>query len=180
MTRILLGSLLVLGLLASGGPARAQDVDPEHHSVGLGFHDTDAPIGLRWWFSGQKVALDAGIGFESLDTGDDDLNSFALDVGVPILLRSWDRFHFLVRPGLLFETEEVIVLGEEEQDKFFAITGELEAEVFLTDNVSFSASHGIAVINRDPAVGEDTTDFGTIGRNFTEVGFHVYLFGSTE
>jgi hypothetical protein len=57
------------------------------------------------------------------------------------------------------------------------IQGELEAEVFLVDNVSVSASQGFQFTNFDPAVGGSETDFGTTGANFTNLGFHVYLFG---
>src|SRR5689334_14760933 len=53
---------LALALTPVAGAAYAQ---PQHPDGGLGFHETDAPLGIRWWLTGQKMALDAGIGFGS-------------------------------------------------------------------------------------------------------------------
>lgn len=173
--------LLLLAITLTASQARAQ---PAHQNGGLGFHNVDAPIGVRWWLSDQKVAIDAGFGLGSEeDTGvDESLSHWAFDVGVPILLKSLDRAHFLVRPGILYRSQEVVVDAgppvDTDNNTELAISVELEAEVFLADGFSVSAAHGLAFINRDPAVGESATDWGTIGSNFTNVGFHLYFFGS--
>ena len=56
----------------------------------------------------------------------------------------------------------------------------LKGEVFLADNFSVSASHGIYFASFDSgAPGADSqTLYGTLGNNFTEVGFHMYLWGT--
>jgi len=170
--------MVAIGLLASAGGALAQ---PSHYDGGLGFHRVEAPIGIRWWLTGQKIALDAGVGFGSTDIGSETLSNWAIDLGLPIRLRSWDRVHFIVRPGILYQSQEEINPSPPfDKDSATALTilGELEAEFFVADNLSVSASHGIGIVNNNPAFGgSSTTDWQTFGANFTEVGFHVYLFG---
>ncbi len=172
---------VAFALVLCAGVALAQE-GPKHATGGLGFHNIEAPVGVRWWIS-DKVALDAALGFGSEeDAGlDESLSHWALDVGVPIVLRSFDRLHFMFRPGLLYQSQEdVIDVGppvEKDNDTFMTISAELEAEFFFTDQFSVSAAHGLAIMNRDPAVGQSTTDWGTTGANFTNIGFHVYLFG---
>ena len=170
--------MVAIALIASAGAALAQG--PTHYDGGLGFHNSQAPLGIRWWLTGQKIALDAGVGFGSNDTGTQTLSHWALDIGVPIRLKSWDRVHFMVRPGILYLSEDVATgPTTNDTDTDMIIQGELEAEVFLVDNVSISASHGIAIDNFNPGgAGSSTTNWATIGNNFTEVGFHVYLFGA--
>lgn len=170
---------LALALTLVAGTAIAQ---PTHPDGALGFHNIEAPIGIRWWFSGQKMALDAGLGFGSEEVGDEDFSNFAIDVGLPIRLKSWDRVHFMVRPGILYTSQEEEVGPpalpvETDNTTVMALQGELEVEVFLADNVSFSAAHGLAIVNTDFADGGSATDWGTTGANFTNIGFHVYLFG---
>jgi len=169
--------MVAIGLLATVGAALAQG--PSHYSGGLGFHNSEAPIGVRWWLNGQKLALDAGVGFGSNDTGTQTLSHWALDLGVPIALKTWDRVHFMVRPGILYLSEDVPTSATtSETGTSLGILGELEAEFFVADNLSISASHGIEIVNNNPpGPGGSTTDWSTIGNNFTEVGFHVYLFG---
>ncbi len=155
---------------------------PTHPDGALGFHDADAPLGVRWWLSGQKLAFDVGLGFGSDKVGGISLSHFALDAGLPIALKSWDRVHFLVRPGILYRSqEEVTDPGPPvvtDNTTHLVIQGELEAEVFVVDNVSVSAAQGFAIDNINFAGGGSATNFGTTGSNFTTVGFHVYLFGS--
>jgi len=172
--------LIVLALIVQAGVASAQG-SPEHYKGALGFHSVDAPLGVRWWLS-DKLAFDAGLGFGSNEVANENFSNFTFDLGLPVMLKSWDKVHFIVRPGILYHSQEVIVaLGpplNKDSDTSMSIGGELEAEVFLADNFSVSAAHGIAIVNTDPAVGGSSTDWGTTGSNFTSVGFHVYLFGS--
>ncbi|HET7496959.1 MAG TPA: hypothetical protein VFM00_01545, partial [Candidatus Eisenbacteria bacterium] len=75
--------------------ALADDMPPaEHKSIGLGFHDVDAPVGVRWWLAGQKVGIDLGVGFNSKSATldgypDDNLTSWAVGAGIPIVVKSW-------------------------------------------------------------------------------------------
>lgn len=158
----------------------------EHQNVGVGFHESSAPIGLRWWLSGQKVGIDVGLGFDSEPApsyADEKLSSWRLDLGVPLVIKSWDRVHFMVRPGFLYASSQVEATTpptafDTENFTGYRISGELEAEVFLVDNVSVSASHGIAYNSvNPPGSGDSITSFGTFGNNFTNVGFHVYFLG---
>ncbi len=189
MSRRILAVVAVAASLAAAqpGPARAQGGDAaEHRSGGIGFHDVDAPIGGRWWLSGQKVAADLGLGYQAVpapDFSSEHLKTFAIDAGLPIALKTWHQMHLLARPGFFYQTRQVEVAGPPapfatESQKTIRITGELEAEAFLLDNFSVSASHGIEWSQFDPGFGaEKQTTFGTLGRGFTSVGFHVYLFG---
>ena len=175
--------MAVFGLIVSAGAALAQG--PMHYSGGLGFHRVEAPIGIRWWLSGQKIALDAGVGFGSTDIGDESLSNWAIDLGLPIALKTWDKVHFMVRPGILYESQELVTDNGPpivtDTETTMTVLGELEAEVFLAENVSLSASHGISIVNTNPAGGgSSTTDWNTIGNNFTQIGFHVYLFGPSK
>ena len=82
----------------------------------------------------------------------------------------------MFRPGILYRSQDVLTLtGAKDADTEFDVTGELEAEYFVIENVSLSASTGIGVQNFNPAEGPSTTDWSTFGENFTQVGFHVYL-----
>jgi len=185
--------------MAFAGSARADNIDAHddgtaaHNSIGLGFHSVDAPVGLRWWFSGQKVGLDVGVGVASHDASgtDEKVTDFTLEAGVPFVVRSWDRLHFMVRPGILYasrgEVFPVLPSGfDKESSTEFAGRLELESEVFLARNFSVSASHGIEFTSSKPAVpsgapdAESTTTFSTIGGNFTTVGFHVYGWGGSR
>ena len=181
--------------MAVASHALAADGGPSHANGGLGFHSTEAPIGVRWWFSGQKVGLDLGLGFSSTPATadgypDESLKDWALDVGVPICFRSWDRVHVNFRPGLLYQSSEYTISDatppppepfDTENATSMLVTAELEAEVFLADNLSVSASHGIGFLTVDPGGTADSqTSFGTFGRNFTEVGFHYYFFGGGQ
>jgi hypothetical protein len=178
-----------LALVTLTGVASAQGATEEvavHHEQGaLGFHSIQAPLGGRWWLN-HKFAIDLGLGFGSTeDAGDNtSLSNWALDFGVPIRMRSYDRLHVIFRPGILYQSQEVVtdpgppILKDDATQ--MALNLEIEAEVFLTDHFSVSASQGLAFITNSPPVGDSTNDWGTTGANFTTLGFHVYMFGSKE
>jgi hypothetical protein len=177
---------LIALLFVSPTPARAQDDDHATHKKGsIGFHETSSPLGVRWWFGSQKVGIDLGFGFgstPSLIYADESLKNFAISGGVPIVLQSWPRVHVLFRPGISYETQQVEATApptafDTEDETTLRITGEIEAEAFILENFSVSASTGIAYESFDPGFGADKENsFTSIGRNFTNVGFHVYLF----
>jgi hypothetical protein len=190
MNRRTLALIAILTTLAATQPGRARAQTeaerPQHRNGALGFHDFDAPLGGRWWFGGQKVGLDLGVGFQSDPAPsypDEHLTSLAFAAGIPIVLKSWRQVHVLFRPGFFYESSQAQATSppvpfDTESQKTIRVTGELEAEAFLLDNFSVSASHGIGWNQFDPGFGADKeTSFGTLGKGFTEVGFHVYLFG---
>jgi hypothetical protein len=169
--------------------ARADTMDMpsgQHEKGGIGFHNSSAPLGVRWWLGGERYALDLGLGFHSEkalpDYPDEKVTGWALDLGVPIVLKSWDQVHVLFRPGVYFASQGVVVTDppdpfDTENEKTFAMSGEIEVEAFLLKNFSVSASTGLAYESIEPAGGgEKFTAFSTIGNDFTNVGFHVYLF----
>jgi len=184
--RILAVAAAVLSLFCFlPASARADDNGVAvHKSGGIGFHQTAAPIGVRWWLSGQKVGIDLGVGFRSdpsLPYPGKHLKSFAIGGGIPIRLQSWSRMHVLFRPGVLYQSDQVEATVpptafDTESEKTLQISGEIEAEAFLLENFSVSASTGIAYESFDPGFGLDKEkSFRTVGGNFTNVGFHVYL-----
>lgn len=175
--------VVLLGALPA--PVQAEMPPGEHANGGLGFHDLEAPIGLRWWLSGQKVGIDLGLGFRSLPApsyDDENLTGWSVEVGVPLVIKSWSHMHLMFRPGILYTSQQVEATDppdpfDTEDATTFDIAAEVEAEVFLIDHVSVSASHGIRYSSVDPAVGEERSSWNTFGNNFTNIGFHVYFLG---
>ena len=196
---------IVIGLMLAATGAFADDLTP-HYKIGLGFHNAGplldpggghpappgAPIGVRWWIPDSRIGFDVGFGFQTHTAElnrDENETGWAIDLGLPVVAKSWDRVHVLVRPGFTYGSQQE---GYKDIDDRFdtanitewGITGEAEAEVFLADNFSVSAAEGVAFgkvtvpgdvsgSGRD----EDFTVFGTIGSDFTTIGFHVYLWG---
>jgi hypothetical protein len=155
---------VALSLIATA--AMAHDVTGR---MGLGFVSTDAPVGLRYWVN-EKIGIDGGIGFSSQDLGEETATSFVLNAGVPFIFNAaGDRVNFLIRPGLKYSSFETYSQIE--------LSGALEFEVFVTDDFSVSAAHGIAIdmTNPDDENLDSTTDFGLFGNNWTSFGFHYYL-----
>ena len=183
MKKILAMASLLTVLAAS---AHAQDP-----MGGLGFRNSGgATVGLRQWFS-EKMGVDAGIGFATLNaeingTKVQENTGFAFDLGLPISLKSWDKVNFIFRPGFGFETttlKDKTTPIPPNEDKFtqYAVSGELEVEWMIAEKVSISAAHGIAynsltIEDNDSPVNEQKiTGFNTTGSNFTQLGFHIYL-----
>ena len=190
MKRLFLAAACSFALIALFTTAFAAPPDAQHARGGVGFHDVSAPLGLRWWLSGEKMGIDVGLGFSSTPSDIDPSekeSGFALDLGVPMIMHSWDAAHVIFRPGLLYQSQALGfdsdpgtpgVQFDTENQTTLTIQAELEAEVYLRDNVSVSASHGIAYSSFDPGFGADSqSSFGTIGHNFTNIGFHVYFLG---
>lgn len=153
---------VALSLIATA--AMAHDVTGR---FGLGFVSTDAPVGGRYWMS-EKMGIDAGIGFSSQDLGEETATAFVLNAGVPFIFNAAaDRVNFLIRPGIKFSSFETYTQIE--------LSGALEFEVFVTDDFSVSAAHGVAIDMTSPDEGDSATDFGLFGNNWTGFGFHYYL-----
>jgi hypothetical protein len=178
----------LLLVCASSGIARAEGPPAEHMSGGLGFHDASAPVGVRWWLGSQKVGIDVGFGYGSASAvgagyPDEKVSHWAIDGGVPIVFKSWSKVHVILRPGILYQSQAFVSSTPPapfatEDGKTLTVSGEVEAEVFLADNFSVSASHGIAYESiNPPGPGDNITSFTTVGNNFTNVGFHVYFLG---
>ncbi len=185
--RLILAASAVITLSLCGAALTAEGAT--HKTFGPGFHSVEAPVGFRYWISDQKFALDLGLGFNSVPAGIDPNEkekSYAFEVGVPIVCHSWDRAHALIRPGILYQSQQIGfdvdpgtsgVQYDTDNETTFDLLLEGEAEVFLVDNVSVSAAHGLRFRRFTPAFGADgESSFGTRGNNFTTIGFHIYLF----
>jgi len=159
---------VALSLIATA--AMAHDVTGR---FGLGFVSSNAPVGGRYWLN-EKVGIDGGIGFSSMDAGDETVSNFVLNAGVPFIFNAMgDRVNFLIRPGIEFTTGDFAVNNQ--KGTVIALSGALEFEVFVTDDFSVSAAHGLAIMMDSPDEGDSTTDFGLFGNNWTSFGFHYYL-----
>lgn len=150
---------------------------------GLGFHTSDAPIGVRHWFTDQ-VAGDLGVGFSTdkienaLIGPDGKTSTYTVEAGIPFCIAKYEKVHFLVRPGVLFSnTKDEPTGGTTVKFTQFDVKGELEVEYALTEKLSISASHGIAYrqVQDDQTPKFKDTGFFTTGNDFTTLGFHVYL-----
>jgi len=187
MKHLFVAALCALALASGSAAALAQ---ASHNDGSVGFHYAAAPIGTRWWFAGQKVGIDLGFGYSQTPRPSDTskkLNTWRIDAGLPLVLKSWEGVHVLFRPGVRYESaEEELANGlggfSIESNKTLDVQAELEAEVFLRDNVSVSASEGVVVENFNPAAAgaKTTTNVFTEGRNFTTIGFHVYFLGGSK
>lgn len=187
MKHLLLAAVCSLALAAGATLAIADDA--AHNSGGLGFHNASEPLGVRWWLAGQKVGIDAAVGFSSTPVPGfpkEKEMGWGVDVGVPLVIKSWDMVHVLFRPGFIYSTQEIKSTSDggatftSIKPKTWDVQAEIEAEVFLRDNVSVSAAHGVAYESTDPDISgaEKENSFFSTGNNFTTIGFHVYLFGS--
>jgi len=193
MKRVILVLVCSLSLFATASFAQH---DTDHADGGAGFHDIAAPLGLRWWFAGQKVGLDLGVGFGSDPTAidpNDTVIHYAFDVGLPIVMHSWEGVHVLFRPGILYTSQEEgfdsdpgpgFVFDTDNATRW-SIRAEVEGELFLRTNFSVSASHGLEFVtdkaaNTTPGAPNPSSQssFATIGRQLTEVGFHLYFLGA--
>ena len=195
MKRLLLAVVCTLALSATAALAQQ---DARHATGGLGFHDIAAPVGIRWWFAGEKLAVDLGVGFgsdPSVIDPDEKVSRFAIDVGVPIVMHSWEGAHIMFRPGLHYTSQQVGFDSDPgvgftfDTDNATSINlrAEIEGEVFLRDNFSVSASHGLEFVtakaaNTTPGAPDpdSQSSFATIGRQLTEIGFHLYFFGAHQ
>ena len=159
----------VLGMVASS--AYAHDVAKR---FGLGFVSTSSPIGFRYWLS-DKIGLDVGVGISVDDDGGDSFTDWSVSGGLPInLITVGDRVNFHLLPWVQYTNLD---FGDETGSQFDIVVA-LEAEVFVTNDLSVSASHGVDFqMFSPPGDADSETDITTFGANVTEFGFHYYLPG---
>jgi hypothetical protein len=187
----------VIVLLGSAS-ARAAD----ENSGALGFHVGSSPfsgilisagptatptLGIRQWFS-STAGVDLGVGFNIFDsvqgTQKETWTGFALDAGLPLVVKEWEHVNFIFRPGVEFgklrDEDKTVAPSLVTNWKSVGVTAEFEVEWMLASKVSLSASQGFAwrSLKSDAtttAPEQKFTSVGTTGSNFTELGFHVYL-----
>lgn len=168
-----------LGFHAMGSPFDAL-------FLGTGVSTTSPTFGVRQWFS-DKVGVDVNVGWSSVkdepSSGDvETFSGWAAEIGIPISLKSWDKVNFLFRPGISFGSlndkfEPVGGPTSESKLTLTGFTGELEVEYMLAEKVSISAAQGIgwATMKDDQSPENKFSHLGLTGNNFTQLGFHVYL-----
>ena len=172
VTTVILAAVLALPALAS-----AKDLTGR---FGLGYHNTDAPIGVRYWVN-PKLGLDFGVGFESQDVGAKNAMSYFLEAGLPYVIVGNDHANFFVRPGVQYASLDDRAYGSMSLDESwtrvrFAI--EPGAEVFFGDHFSLQASYGLGYeyLSAPDAYNTDAlTSYGTFGNSITNLGFHFYF-----
>jgi hypothetical protein len=146
----------------------------------LGYFDSDAPVGIRYWAT-EKIGFDLGVGFESIDLGDENGTSFWLEVGVPYVVYPTDRANFFIRPGVVFASLDNRVYGSGDLDEKWSVFTLLltpGAEVFFGEHFSLQAAHGFALRITSPPdeiSDESSTDFSSIAASVTTIGFHFYF-----
>jgi hypothetical protein len=99
--------LLTLVLTLVAGTAMAADMAKR---IGLGFVNSDAPIGGRYWVS-EKIGLDLGFGLSSIETQIDStrtetLTNWQVFGALPIKIHSVgdNRVNFNFLPGVMFSS----------------------------------------------------------------------------
>ena len=171
-------ALTALALMLCAGAAFAAEA-----KTALGFHSYDAPIGIRTWFSSQ-LGLDVGVGFNSRTythdspAVDDKYSGYTIEAGLPYVFKSWDKVKFIGRPGVMYSTyKQEPNGGTTVKNTSMNVTGELEVEYSIAENLTISMSHGVSYYSyKDDRTPENkTSGFETIGNSWSSLGFHVYL-----
>ncbi len=155
----------------------------------LGFIQPLAPksgptLGGRQWFN-DAVGADFGVGYNSLKAEQGALvetwTGFSFDIGLPIVVKKFDKVNLIFRPGFQWGSlEDKDETGSPTITTKYTMTGfsgTLEAEWMLADNLSISASHGLAwaSLKNDDTPAFKVTSIGSTGNNFTQLGFNIYL-----
>jgi len=154
--------------------------------MGFGFRLSDTPLSLIMRFN-EKVGGVFGIGFSSIDLGDETGTNFALSAGLPITVIPTEKANLNVMPLIRYTSYDVRTsggLGSSAQDGDPDFTGSmidiallLEVEAFISENFSVSAAHGFGIsMDSPPGEGVDSsTNLSTLGNNWTGFGFTFYL-----
>ena len=138
----------------------------------LGFSNTDAPVGVRY-FTSDKLAVDLGLGFESMDVpseGDTETASnFFVEGGVTYVLYDYMDSFFFLRPALMYASYDELDSGG--LDSSFRIALNLGAEVRLAERFGLTFQHGLAFQSDSPqGDGDSMTTITTFGQNVTQAG----------
>ncbi|UCC80899.1 MAG: hypothetical protein JSW64_05950 [Candidatus Zixiibacteriota bacterium] len=174
-------TLAIAAMIAAPAASSAMDMTGKY---GLGYFTSDTPVGGRYWFT-SNLGVDLGVGFESLDQGDDKYTNFYVGAGFPYVILDTERANFLVRPGFTFGSLDARPEGIDSESKWtmFSITVMPVAEVFFGDHFSLQAGHGLEIemlsYPDEPEfgdlAGESRTNIRTLDGSVTYLGFHFYF-----
>lgn len=197
MKRTMLATVLMLAAAALPASAASAPADngPKDAMGGIGFRAPITPlsfalvepqaaptIGFRQWFN-KRFGLDAAVGYYQAEIKPlpEKFTGYTVDLGLPITIkRPSERVNLILRPGFQWgqledvdETPPPITIDWD----LLGTTLDLEVEWMVADKLSISASHGIGYFRlRDNGSPKTSRTYaGTTGSNFTELGFHVYL-----
>jgi len=198
LKRTTLMAAMLLGTATMATTAHAQAVPAAAPKTAMGVIGFRAPvtplsfalvepqaaptIGIRYWFN-HAIGFDAAAGYYQAEIKPlpEKFTGYTVDVGLPITInRPSERVNFIFRPGFQWgqledvdETPPPVTIDWQ----LLGATAELEVEWMVADKLSISASHGAGYFrlrdNGDPKTSR--TFAGTLGSNFTQLGFHVYL-----
>ena len=147
-----------------------------------------ATVGGRQWVRelfGFMVGVDGALGFNSFKaeqgTQKETWTGMSFDIGLQIVVKRFDKVNLIVRPGVQFgsleDKDETVTPTKTTKYTMSGFSGTLEAEWYVTPNLSLSAAHGLAWAsmkdNGSPSV--KFTSLGTTGSNFTQMGFNLYI-----
>ncbi len=165
---------------------------------GCGYNNGQAPIGARYWFS-NTLGADLGIGFESVrfpkgqNTAEkaaekEGANSFWIEAGIPFVVYPTEKANLMIHlSGLLgFEDDNLYEYNLARSNDTitghtftrFSIRLTPTVEVWLTDNFSLQAGHGVEfqIVNPYKETKVDASyRIGTFAEPFTNFGFHFYF-----
>ena len=106
-----------------------------------------------------------------------------MNVGTPWAAWSGENVRVLLR-GFEYQSEDdfgsFLVDGARVKLNTFAVSGEVEVELNVWENLTVSASHGLEFRSSklDLPGQESTWTTGTTGTDFFRLGFFVYLWGA--
>ncbi len=186
--------LAAAAMLVVAAAAHA-DSAPKKGMGGIGFRAPVTPlsfalvepqaaptIGIRHWFN-SVLGVDLAVGAYRAEIKPlpEKFTGYTVDAGFPLAVkRPSEKVTLILRPGFQWgqieDVDEMPPAITIDWD-MMGTTLELEAEWMVADKLSISASYGAGYFllrdNGDPETSR--TFVGTLGTNFTELGFHVYL-----
>ncbi len=168
LRKITLTALIAVLALATVAGAAERKGD-----FALGFSNTDAPVGVRY-FTSDNLAVDVGLGFESMDVTVPDAadtetaTNFFVEGGVTYVMYDYMDSFFFVRPALMFASYDELS-GPIESS--FRVALNLGAEVRLAERFGLTFQHGLAFQSDSPqGDGDSMTTITTFGQNVTQAG----------
>ncbi len=166
--------------------------------LALGYFDSQAPLGVRYWFS-PRLGADLGVGFEAIRyplgmntaakvADKEGANSLWLEAGIPYVVYPTERANLFVRLGgvLGFPDDNLYSynLGRGNDtitghtSTYFSLKLTPGVEFWVTDNFSLEVAHGVEFLVLDPyktSKVDASYRFGSTASSLTQIGFHFYF-----
>jgi len=138
----------------------------ERGAIGIGFTNTSAPFGIRWWFA-KNVGIDFNIGgnisenqsTSSFENHKKSSTTLAFECGIPIISEKIDKASIVIRPGVHYEYYSTGLINHRVEFKL-----SIGTEFFLTERLSIDAASGVFYASTE------TTVLSRSGRNYMPFG----------